>query len=294
MAFAINYPAAGGKGASSNDQLVTACGTFDEFPEGGPYHIEGMLFPASSPPTATVPPAGASKGTVLGASSTWHFNGCFPPLEPCIVGSSYILRVWLTSNEVTFYLHRDAEFTACDASDANCSVNCPDGGGLALMGARAAEPVIADCASRYFDVVPAADVATLLQFFGAQASELSKLKVRLSYDEARSNFDRAVWSAASAPGEQLRLEVTTGSCCARAILARVRIGVNTIETLERWTSDYFDMIDGGTLEGGGAVGVLPAGRVRVVRATKTEPRGSAVVAKKAAKRGRAATRRKGR
>jgi hypothetical protein len=282
MAFAITYPSDGGKGASSNNRLVTACGTFDEFPEGGTYKIYGKVYPAASPPTAGSPPTGASLGTCVvgGAVSTWHFNGA-PPLDGCTVGSDYILRVWLTSTAVTYYLHRDAAFTACDAADASCSVNCPDaGGGMQLMQMRAAGPVISESAARYFDVVPAAEVSAVLQFFGAQANDLSKLKVRLGYDEVRSSFDRAVWSAESGPGEQLRLEVTTGTCCARATLARLHVGEDVVQVLERWTADYFDLLDGGTLAGGEASGGQRTGSIRVIPVERKEPQRAPRAAKK--------------
>lgn len=301
MPFAITYPAHREKGASSNNRLVTACGTFDELPEGGPYEVYGKLYPVDSPPTAVSPPAGASVGTcVVGATiNTWHFNGCAPPLEGCTVGSRYILRVWLRSTAATYYLHRDAEFTACDAGDASCSIDCPGaGGGMESMPMRAAEPAFAESAARYFDVVPAADLATLLKFFGTQASELSKLKVRLAYDEARSSFDRAVWSAEAAADEQLRLEVTSGSCCARATLARLRVGAEEIQVLERWTADYFDVLAGGTLEGRNAAGGERAGSIRIVRAETQAPRRSASAsrtsASKSAPSSGTASRRKGR
>ncbi len=297
MAFAIQYPTNGGQGASSSDRLVTACGTFDEFPEGGPYHIYGKLYSAASPPTDLQPPPGRSEGTCIlgGATPTWHFNGCSPPLASCIVSSSYVLRVWLSSEQVAnHFLHCDAEFTACDASDASCSVDCPDTGGMAMSQMRAAEPVIASSAARYFDVVPTEDVTNLLQFFGAQPSDLSKLKVRLAFDEARSSFDRAVWSASPTPGEQLRLEVTNGSCCARAMLARVRVGTDSIEMLERWTCEYFDVIAGGNLYGVSADGVRCEGSICVTPAAKAAARSVPRASKKAAKVGRAGTRRKGR
>ena len=259
MAFEFRYPASGGTGAAAGGNLVTACGTFDPFPEGGTYTIKGKIY-AGTPGDAT-PPSDASLGTcvVSGTSHTWHFNGCSPPLSGCTSGDSRTMRVWLTSSAVSSWSKKDCSFTVCESGTLNCVPDCPES---TIVNVHCI-PVIQTIATRYFVVTPTAEVADLLGLLGQSKSSISKLAVQLAYDEDRSTLGRAIWAAKTGQGEQLVLEVTSGSCCQRALLARVRVEKQSIETLERWCAECFDVLDGGPLQRVDAEGRRQEGSVLV-------------------------------
>jgi hypothetical protein len=252
MPYQIRYPAPGGTGAVAGGTLVTACGTFDPFSSGGTATISGKVY--SGTPTDAKPPPGASAGTCVATSNTWHFNACSPVLAGCSVGGSHTLRVWLTATNESSYFILDAPFTGCTSGSGACVPDCPGGapgggggGGTSPPAAGCTWPVIDKLASRYFVLRPAPGVGELMHLFGVRPADVARWNIQLAYSEAASALDRAVWLSDVVRGEQLRLEVTCGSCCAQAFLARVRTLKTTIETLECWHAECFDLVKGGDL-----------------------------------------------
>lgn len=245
MAFDFRYPVPGGTGASLGGDLVTACGTYDPFSAGGTVSIRGKIYPGSSTPTDATPPPGSSLGTIVPSSNTWHFNTCMPTLSGCASSGPHVMRVWLTSTAVGFHLTKDCLFTGCVAGSGSCVPDCPQFAPQPPDGTDSG-PVICDVASRYFLVVPTAGLLQLLDVFGIPNPQ--NLGILLTFDEDRSTFHCAVWSSKVVRGEQLRLEVTRGGCCNRALLARVRVTSQQVFTLERWTSDCFDVLHGAQMQ----------------------------------------------
>jgi hypothetical protein len=245
MAFDFRYPLPGGTGAVSGTDLVTACGRYDPFSEGGTVSIKGKIYPGSTTPTDATPPDGSSVGTVVPSSNTWHFNGCTPKLSGCTVGEAHVMRVWLTSTAVGFYLTKDCPFTGCVSGSGSCTPDCPQSAPQPLDGSGAG-PVICEVAARHFLVVPAPSLLPLLDVFGVPHPH--KLGVLLTFDEPRSTFHCAVWSSKVVRGEQLRLEATRGGCNIHALLARVRVTAQQVFTLERWSSQCFDVLHGGPMD----------------------------------------------
>jgi hypothetical protein len=244
MADSIRYPAT--NGAVSGGMLMGACGDFD--PVSGSPHVFGKIY--SSAPTDAKPPTdgSAAAGSANAGTGKWHFNGS---LLACSHPGNYTLRVWITGDSESCYRIVDCQFATCDAASAGCSVDCPEVGAVAVAHHRC-RPVIATIASRYFLVKIAPEIGDLLSVFGFKEESLAVKG--LVFDDARSSLDLAVWSSPVEAGEQLRLEVTGSSCgscggaCGSALLARVRVGETTVETLERWCADCFDLVKGGRLQ----------------------------------------------
>jgi len=274
MPLTFRYPAPGGTGAVAAGDLVTACGDFT--PPGGSFTstISGMVYPSTGPFHAS-PPGGESGGFCNASTGTWNFGGCMPPLGGGLtVGSSYVLRVWqLDSNSSTFQFN-DCPFTACLAGSGDCFADCPADapgpGPVPGPGAFGCESiVISHQACRKFRVLPTAGVAGLMEIFGLPPLDHVKFNVVVTYDEKVSTHDRAIWVSPSVAGQQLRLEVARGGCCYQAVMTRVRIKPFLIETLDRWGSTCFDIIEGGELCGltanclprDGGVQLVPIGEV---------------------------------
>ncbi len=260
MAFDFRYPNSGGTGAVSGGDLVTACGNYDPFAEGGTVSIKGKIYPGSATPTDATPPAGSSVGTVVPSSNTWHFNSCSPSLSGCTTGGPHVMRVWLTSTAVSFHKTADCSFTGCVSGSGSCTPDCPQ---MAPQPPSACDvrPVICEAAARYFLVVPAPSWLPVLDVFGVPHPH--KLGVLLKFDEPRSTFHCAVWSSKVVHGEQLRLEATRAGCNVFALLARVRVATQQVHTLERWTSQCFDVLHGGPMDAMTACGQWCEGSVLV-------------------------------
>lgn len=260
MAFDFRYPVPGGTGAVTGTDLVTACGRYDPFSEGGTVSIQGKVYPGSTTPIDASPPTGSSVGTVIPGSNTWHFNNCMPTLSGCTVGALHVMRVWITSTAVGFHNFIDCPFTGCVSGSGSCAPDCPQSAPQPPDGIWTG-PVICEAAARYFLVVPAPSWLPVLDVFGIPHPH--KLGVLLTFDEPRSTFHCAVWSSQVVRGEQLRLEATRAGCNVFAILARVRVAAQQVLTLERWTSQCFDVLHGGPMDAMTACGQWCEGSVLV-------------------------------
>ena len=298
MALIFRYPAPAGTGtgAVSGGNLVTACGSFDSV--SGTASIFGKIYSGAGAPADAKPPPGASQGTCVGnggANPTWHFNMCSPSLSGCAVGGVHTMRIWVTGSSESCYFIRDCTFTGCVSGSGACVPDCPEsggGGGGGWVPVRACRPVIQKLATRFFVVRPAPGVSDIAQLFGAPEAVVAQWAIQLAYSEAASNLERAVWLSEAAGGERLRLEVTPGSCCCQALLARVRINAKTIETRERWEAGCFDVVTGGDLCRVTDEGPQHEGGVRVRPAEQAVGRPVPQRAQKAAARTRTARRRR--
>jgi hypothetical protein len=117
--------------------------------------------------------------------------------------------------------------------------------------------------------MPTAGVAGLMEIFGLPPLKHLKSNVVVTYDENVSTHDRAIWVSPAIAGQQLRLEVARGGCCYQAIMTRVRVKPFFVETLDRWGSTCFDIVEGGEMCGltadcqprDGGVMLMPIGEV---------------------------------
>jgi hypothetical protein len=255
MPLAFRYPAptGGSTGAVMGSALVTACGTFNSV--SGTPSIFGKVYPGTAAPADFKPPPGASQGTCVGNGSgnpTWHFNGCSPSLGSCMIGSMHTMRIWVTGTNESCYFTQDCVFQGCDATAAGCSVDCPasapgEGGGGGPGPAAHCPPVIEKVASRFFVVRPAPGIEDLMDLFGVGKAVIRRWNIQLAYSEDVSSLGMAVWLSEEIRGERLRLEVTCGSCCTQALLARIRMHKTFVETVECWHASCFDVVYGGNL-----------------------------------------------
>jgi hypothetical protein len=252
MSFGFNYPVPGYTGAVSAGNLVTACGTYDP-PPSGTHGVMGLVYPAGadkhpSPPSGA---SGASTGYCDGYGN-WYFSGTCPPLWGggyLQIGTSYTLRVWETHYILGGTPAYDCNFTACQSGYGGCVPNCPQPGPQPAPQPppdQDLEPVIVGSASRFFRVYPAREVFDLWSVFDYPQIRGQRQFILLTYDEAASNFERAIWLSPVQQGTRLRLEVKRGPCCHQALMVRVRVGGLLIESLERWESSCFEIVRGGT------------------------------------------------
>ncbi len=272
MAITFQYPATGGTGAVSGGDLVTACGQYTVPGGGATTTVHGKVYPLGAPLDPS-PPGSASGGTCM--SGFWHFNGCWPPLGGgLVVGTKYVLRVWQKDSSSGSYVPGDCEFTAC-MQGSGCEPDCPEmapAPGPASSFAFGCESiVIREMAARKFRVTLSAAIADMLEMFDLPAADPHKLSILVTYDEAVSTHDRAIWVSQPYKGEQLRLEVQRGGCCYEALVTRIRVSPLSIETLDRWHTSCFDLAAGGELCGltadcclrDGGIEVRPVGDVQL-------------------------------
>ncbi|MCI0357363.1 MAG: hypothetical protein L0211_02620 [Planctomycetaceae bacterium] len=246
MPFGFNYPAPGGTGAVSGGNLDTACGTYD-VPSSGDHTIKGFVYPAGTAPDP-FPPAGATAGFCDGFGN-WHFSGASPPLlggGGLVVGTPYTLNVWETHPILGGTPGHPCAFTACASGSAGCVPNCPPPGPAPQPFDRDLEPVIVHIASRFFRVFPAPAIVDLWTVFDYPLVRADRQFILLTYDDVGSNFERAIWLSPVQQGTRLRLEVKRGPYCHQALMVRVRVGGNTIASLERWEASCFDIVHGGS------------------------------------------------
>lgn len=254
MPITFRYPAPGNTGAVAGGDLVTACGEYT--PPGGGHTSTfcGMVYPSSGPFDPT-PPGGESGGFCNASTATWNFGSCMPPLGGGLtVGTSYVLRVWQLDSNSSTWQFSDCPFTACMAGSGDCFVDCPasapgPGPGPAPSPFGCESIVISTAAARKFRVMPSAGVAGVMEVFGQPPLKQAKHNIVLTFDENVSTHDRAIWVAPLPGGQRLRLEVGRGGCCYQAIMTRVRVMPFVVETLDRWASTCFDIIEGGELCG---------------------------------------------
>ena len=270
MPITFRYPALGGTGAVSGGDLVVACGQYSPPGPGATTTISGMVY--SGTPTHAEPPPGASVGSCNPMSGTWQVSSCMHEVGTLTAGTSYTLRVWQRDSDSGSSQHNDCDFTACEAGSGDCWTDCAANapGPVPGPGAFGCESiVISHQACRKFRVLPTAGVAGLMEIFGLPPLDHVKFNVVVTYDEKVSTHDRAIWVSPSVAGQQLRLEVARGGCCYQAVMTRVRIKPFFIETLDRWGSTCFDIIEGGELCGltanclprDGGVQLVPIGEV---------------------------------
>jgi hypothetical protein len=158
------------------------------------------------------------------------------------------MRVWLTSSNVTSWVPKDCQFTGCDSTSGNCVPDC--GSDYRPEVDVFVRPIIGALASRRFLVTLTPDVLDLLELLSQEKVDPRKLTAELVYDDGRSTVDRAIWvSDRRRAGDQLRLEVTHGACCAQAQLIRTHLTRNSVGTVQRWWTACFDVLKGGRLDG---------------------------------------------
>jgi hypothetical protein len=185
------------------------------------------------------------------------------------VGTRYKLCVWIDTGASGFQMD-EVEFEACLSGSGNCEPDCPAPApqppGGRLFGCEGI--VITTIACRKFRVLPSAGVAGVMEVFGLPPLDLVN-NIVLTFDENVSTHDRPIWVSPLVGGQRLRLEVARGGCCYEALMTRIRVKPFVVETLDRWSSTCFDIIEGGELCGltascqprDGGVHLLPVGEV---------------------------------
>jgi hypothetical protein len=117
-------------------------------------------------------------------------------------------------------------------------------------------------------------------FYGLEFDPEDLPPIIVTYDAAVSTHDRAIWTSQPQNGVQFRLEVRRGGCCYEAVMTRIRVLPQSMETLALWGATCFDLVAGGELGGlttdccarDGGIEVRPVGEQQPIAPAAPRPR----------------------